>query len=105
MRSLRGKIIFAILIAGDLFISNPDINKHRDKIAEKFKEQNPVSGALGAGELVKQVVSYENYYLFSKGKISITNESVSFGIACFVIVLGNLDLMKYKDVIPDDIIK
>jgi len=69
MNSFRGKLIFAILLVGALFISNPDINKHREKIAEKFKEQNPISGILGAGELVKQVVAYDNYYLFSKGKI------------------------------------
>jgi hypothetical protein len=103
MRTWRGKIFLLVLMAGALIISNPDINKHRDKIAEKFKEQNPVSGMLGAGDLVKQIVSYDNYYLFSKGKISVTNESVSFGIAGFVIVPGNLDLLKYKDMVPENL--
>jgi|GEM_PF-2386443 predicted phosphodiesterase len=105
MKSFRGKLIFAILIAAALSVSNPDINKHREKIAEKFKEQNPVSGILGAGDLVKKVISYDNYYLFSKGKISVTNESVSFGIASFVFVYGNLDLIKYKDMVPKNIIE
>jgi len=103
MKSLKVKLVFIILIIAVLIISNPDINKHREKIAEKFKEQNPISGFLGAGDLIKEIVAYDNYYLFSMGKISATNESVSFGIAGFVIVYQNLDLMKYKDMIPKNL--
>jgi hypothetical protein len=52
---------------------------------------------LGAGEFVRNLIAYKNYYVFSMGKISATNETVSFGIAGFVIVYANMDLMKYKD--------
>ena len=100
MKSLRRFLIFIILVALALAISNPDANKHQQKIIEKYKEENPLTGAFGAGELVKKVVAYNNYYLFSVGKISVTNETVSFGIAGFVIVYKSLDLMKYKDMIP-----
>jgi len=103
MKSLRGKLILVIVIVIALFVSNPDINKHREKIVEKFNQENPISGFLGAGELVKQIVAYDNYYLFSKGKISATNESVSFGIAGFVVVFASLDLMKYKEMLPKNI--
>lgn len=103
MKSLRGKILLVAIIAIALFVSNPDINKHREKIVEKFKQENPISGFVGAGELVKEIVAYENYYLFSYGKISVSNESVSFGIAGFVIVYKSLDILKYKEMIPKNI--
>jgi hypothetical protein len=97
MRSIRRFFIFLIVIVIALLISNPDANKHQEKIIEKYKEENPLTGSLGAGDFVKRVIAYENYYLFSFGKISINNESVSFGIAGFVIVYKSMDLMKYKD--------
>jgi hypothetical protein len=101
MKSLARRLIILLIIAAALFVSNPDLKKHQDKIVEKFKQENPVTGALGAGELIKQVVAYDNYYICSLGKISVTNETVSFGIAGFVIVYSTLDLMKYKDKLPD----
>ncbi|NJO92761.1 MAG: hypothetical protein HC831_30185 [Chloroflexia bacterium] len=72
----------------------------RIKIVEKYKEENPLTGALGAGDLVKEVIAYKNYHICSVGKISVTDESVSIGIAGFVYVYGSLDLMKYKDLVP-----
>jgi hypothetical protein len=101
MKSLPRKLIFLVIIAVTLLISNPDLKKHQDKIIEKYNQANPLTGALGAGEIVRQVVAYKSYYFWSVGKISVTNESVSFGIAGFVFVYGNLDLMKYKDKLPD----
>jgi hypothetical protein len=104
MKSLRGKIILIVIIAIALLVSNPDLKKHQEKIVEKFKQENPISGFLGAGDLVKQIVAYDNYFFFSYGKISATNESVSFGIAGFVIVYKSLDLLKYKDMLPNQIL-
>ncbi len=103
MKSLRGKIILVVVIAIALFVSNPDINKHNEKIAEKFKQENPISGAFIGKELLINIIAYDNYYFFSFGKISPTNESVSFGIAGFVIVYKSLDLLKYKEMLPKDI--
>ncbi len=103
MKSHKGKLLLVTIVIIALFVSNPDINKHREKIVEKFKQENPISGFLGAGELVKEIVAYDNYYLFSYGKISATNESVSFGIAGFVIVYKSLDLLKYKEMLPKEI--
>ncbi|MDF1549100.1 MAG: hypothetical protein P1P88_14845, partial [Bacteroidales bacterium] len=65
-----------------------------------YNEENPLTGAFGAGKLLENVLAYENHYFYSTGKISVTNESVSFGIAGFVIVYKSLDLNKYKDMIP-----
>ena len=100
MKSIRRFFIFIIIAAVALFISNPDKNDHQEKIVEKYKEENPLTGAFGAGDLVKEVVAYKNYHICSVGKISVTNESVSIGFAGFVYVYGSLDLMKYKDMIP-----
>jgi hypothetical protein len=97
MKSIVKKLIWLIILAIFLFITNPNLKKHQDKIVEKYKQENPITGAFGAGEAVSRAIAYENYYVFSRGKISINNEPVSFGIAGFVIVHGKLDLMKYKD--------
>lgn len=97
MRSFVKKIVWLIIIGVILAITNPGLKKHQDKIVEKYKQENPITGAFGAGEAVSRAIAYENYYVFSRGKISINNEPVSFGIAGFVIVHGKLDLMKYKD--------
>ncbi len=86
-----------LIAAVALFISNPDLNSHQGKIVEKFKEENPLTGKLGGGKLVKEIIAYDNYYVCSVGKISVTDEPVSFGIAGFVIVFTSLDLLKYKD--------
>ncbi len=97
MKRIKRFFIFLIILAIVLFISNPDKQDHQDKIIEKYKEENPLTGALGAGDLVKEVIAYKNYHICSVGKISVTDESVSIGIAGFVYVYGSLDLMKYKD--------
>jgi hypothetical protein len=95
------KLIFIVIAAVLLLILNPDQKKHQDKIIEKYNEANPLTGSLGAGELLRNIVAYKSYYLWSVGKISVTNESISFGIAGFVIVYGDLDIMKYKDKLPN----
>jgi hypothetical protein len=100
MKKVRNFFIFLIILAVVLFISNPDKKDHQEKIVEKYKEENPLTGALGAGDMVKQVIAYKNYHICSVGKISVTDESVSIGIAGFVYVYGSLDLMKYKDMVP-----
>ena len=103
MKSFKSRIIFLALAALALFISNPKLSTHKDKIVEKFKQENPISGKLGAGDLIKEVIAYDDYYLFSLGKISITGDPVSFGIAGFVIVFASLDLAKYKDMVPKEL--
>ena len=101
MKALRKRLIILLIAAAALFISNPDLHKHQGKIIGKFKEENPLTGKLGGGELIKEIVAYDNYYVCSVGKISITGDPVSFGIAGFVVVFASLDLMKYKEMIKD----
>ena len=101
MKALKKRLIVLLIIAVALFISNPNLSTHKEKIADKFKEENPLSGKLGGADLIKEVVAYDNYYLFSIGKISVTDDPVSFGIAGFVIVFASLDLLKYKDMLED----
>ena len=100
MKRIRRFFIFLIILTVVMFISNPDKKDHQDKIVEKYKEENPLTGVLGAGDLVKEVIAYKNYHICSIGKISVTDESVSIGMFGFVYVYGSLDLMKYKDMIP-----
>jgi hypothetical protein len=97
MKSFGKKIIILIFVVALLLILNPGLQKHQDKIIEKYKQDNPLIGLIPADELVRGLVSYKNYYFFSTGKIFVTDETISFGIAGFVIVYGNLDLIKYKD--------
>ena len=101
MKALKNRLIFILVLAGALFISNPDLHKHQEKIVEKFKEENPVIGRIGGGELVKELVAYNNYYVCSVGKVSVADEPISLGIAGFVIVFASLDLMKYKEMLED----
>ncbi len=102
MKALRKRLIIILIIAVALFISNPDLHKHQGKIIGKFKRENPLSGKLGGGKLIKEIVAYDNYYVCSVGKISVTDEPVSFGIAGFVVVFASLDLLKYKEMIKDE---
>ena len=101
MKALKKRLIVLLIIAVALFISNPSIGTHKEKIANKFKEENPLSGKIGGADLIKEVIAYDNYYLFSIGKISVTDDPVSFGIAGFVVVFASLDLNKYKDLLKE----
>jgi hypothetical protein len=101
MKNFGRKIIILIFVAVMLVILNPNLRKHQDKIIEKYKQENPVISLIPADELVRKLIAYKNYYFFSVSKISVTNETVSFGIAGFVIVYGSLDLMKYKDKVQE----
>lgn len=100
MKALKRRLVFLLVAALALYVSNPSIEQHQLKIEEKFKEENPIAGKLGVGGLVKEIVAYENYYLCSIGKVSVADKPISFGIAGFVLVFTSLDLMKYKDMIP-----
>jgi len=84
-----------------LFISNPKLSTHKEKIAAKFKEENPSASKIGGADLIKEIVAYDNYYLFSLGKISVINDHISFGVAGFVVVFASLDVNKYKDMLKE----
>ena len=99
MKALKKRLVVLLLIAGALFISNPKLSTHKEKIAEKFKEENPLAGKIGGADLIKEIVAYDNYYLFSLGRISVTNDPVSFGVAGFVVVFASLDINKYRDIL------
>ena len=94
MKALRKRLIIILIAAVGLFITNPDLDSHQDKIVEKFKEENPLSGKLGGGALVKEIIDYDNYYVCSIGKISVTDKPISLGFAGFVFVFASLDLLK-----------
>lgn len=100
MKSIKRFFFTIIILGGILFFTNPDKQDHQEKIVEKYKEENPLTGALGAGEFVKEMVSYHNYHVCSISKISGMDKSVSFGIAGYVMVFSSLDINKYKDMLP-----
>ncbi len=70
MKRLKRLFIVIIILGIILLISNPSIDKHHRKIVEKFKQENPISGHLGAGDFITKAISYNDYYLFSISRIS-----------------------------------
>jgi hypothetical protein len=97
MKKFRNFLIFLIILAIILLITKPSQQSHLDKISEKFKKENPLTGSLGGAEYFAKIISYHDYYFFSVGKISIDSKPISFGIAGFVVVYGSTDLNDYKD--------
>lgn len=99
MRKIKRLFIFIIVLGILLLISNPSSEKHKKKIVEKFKKENPLTGQLGAGDLLTKAISYDDYYLFSISRISINNEAISFGVGSYVLVYKSLDIYKLEDLL------
>lgn len=104
MKRIRNFLIFLVIVAVGLFISKPSQKAHQDKIIEKFKKENPISGQFGLGDYFTKLISYHDYYFYSISENTVTGKPISFGIAGFVIVFGSTDLNelkdKYKDLLP-----
>jgi hypothetical protein len=83
------KILIVAAIAAAALFTNPGLDKHRNKINERYKADNPLTGALGGGKLAAAAVQYDDYYLFSMTKLE--GNMVSVGIFNLVVV-RNLDL-------------
>ena len=101
MKKLRNYLIVILIISLILFITKPNHKAHQEKIIEKYKQENPITGQLGAGDYFAKLISFHDYYVFSIAKISVDGTPISFGIAGFVIVFGSTDLYKYKDKYKD----
>lgn len=86
---MKKKLIVILLIVAAAVITNPDRTHHQDQINERFKGDNPLAGALGAGNLAASSVKYNNYYVCSL--TSFDGNMVSVGVFNFVIV-RNLNL-------------
>jgi len=97
MKSFVRKLLILIFAAALLVILNPGLTKHQDKIIAKFKQDNTLIGLLPADDLIRGVVTYHDFYLFSTCKILGIDETVSLGIAGFVIVFANMDVAKNLD--------
>jgi hypothetical protein len=90
--TMKRFIIVLILVLGLAMLLNPSYEKHQKKLVESYKEKNPVTGMIGAGELLAKATEYENYYVFSATKVTGREERLSFGAYGFVFILVDLDL-------------
>tara|TARA_B110000090_G_C12979591_1_gene292229 strand:- start:95 stop:394 length:300 start_codon:yes stop_codon:yes gene_type:complete len=86
--------VITLLVIIILLVSNPNEQNHRKKLIDI---QSRISGI----ELIDDTIGnlamhlglglggfeYNNYYLFSIGKVSLTDELASIGVAGFVFIL------------------
>ncbi len=105
MKKIKSYLIFIILVAALLLLSKPDFNKHKEEIIKKYKEENPIAGKLGTGDYFVKMISYHDNYVFSTTKSIVNSKTLSFGIAGFVIIVEDLDINKYKDLLDKQHIK
>ena len=66
-------LLFMCVVA----ISNPSFPDHKDAIIKKYKTQNPLTGSLGFGTLLAELVVYQNYIIFSPTTLS--NKEITIG--------------------------
>ena len=83
--------IVAVLLVVAMLM-RPDLERHKKKINDEFKGENPVTGALGAGKVFSELVEYHDKYLFSY--TTFREETVSFGVFRVVFVYKDLDLFE-----------
>lgn len=90
--SLKILIVIALILTL-AFFTNPSLQKHRGAIADRYAEENPITGALGVGTLISNVsVSYNNYFFFSTARLE--DKTVSIGLFGKVFITQSLDLYK-----------
>ena len=64
-------------------IFNPNEEKHKSVIIEKYKQENPISGFLNIGDLFTNILKYKNYIFYST--MTIGEKRISTGF------LGNVN--------------
>jgi len=80
-------IIFGILAL--FYATNPSYSDHKSKINQEYKDQNPISGFLGAGRAVGGLLTnYNDYWLVSTTDLD--GGLISIGILGKVFVLADL---------------
>ena len=88
------EVIITLVVIILLLVSNPNEQKHRSELIDT---NSRVSGieliddtlgnlAMHLGMVIAGF-EYNNYYLFSVGKVRLTDDPVSFGVAGFVFLL------------------
>ena len=86
-------IVLALLLVA--LLTRPDNERHKKKINQEFKGENPVAGVLGGGKVFSELVDYHDKYLFSY--TTFRDETVSFGVFRMVFVYKDLDLFENQD--------
>ncbi len=79
-----------VLIAIAALITRPNVEDHKRKINREFKGKNPITGALGAGKLFSELVTYHNAYVVSY--TTYDEETISIGAFQTVFVFKDLDI-------------
>ena len=96
MKKLKRWGIFILIILGTAFITNPSFDSHKAKLEKRYLEQNPITGAMGAGKLFANVVQYQDKVFFSYTSESFKNNKVSFGFFGMVWIV-DLDIAKLQE--------
>ena len=96
MKKVRNILIVLGVLIVIALITNPSFDKHKERIQQKFEEQNPVTGMLGMGKVMINLLQYKNYYVYSYTYEPYKNNKVSFGILGGVFVI-NLDINQVLD--------
>ena len=88
----RSNFSFLIFIGIFLlaFLTNPDFNRHVNKIDEVYDEKNPITGMLVNPWVIKRVTYYHDYYFFST--TTCNGKVVSIGAFSKVGIVMDLDI-------------
>jgi len=88
------EVIITLVVIILLLVSNPNEQKHRSELIDTNSRVSGIElidDTLGnlAMHLGMGIAGFEynNYYLFSVGKVRLTDDPVSFGVAGFVFLL------------------
>jgi len=85
-------IVLILLIC--VAVSNPIKETHQKKLISKFNEEHPILGVLQGGDVLSNLVEYENYVFFSKTKIH--NKTLSVGYLTTVkVYTTRVDLLRH----------
>ncbi len=100
-RFFRRLLILAIPVIA--VITNPDKEKHIDKLSEKIYKQVPNSekysivrnlGKIVSNPILEQIVTIDNYFFFSISKVNILGEEETLGY-------GFLGMVFFTDTVND----
>jgi|JFJP01.1.fsa_nt_gi putative Mn2+ efflux pump MntP len=84
-------LIFIGVLLVVAYFTNPKSQTHKNKVTERFQEQNPITGALGLGSFVTNIaLEYNDYQIFSLGKFD--NKIISIGLFGMVFIPASLDI-------------
>ena len=103
MKQILSMVLVLVMLGGAALL-NPSEDHHKEAIVALYKDENPISGALGIGHVLAEATTYHNYVLYSTTTLG--EEKISTGYVGLVDV-RSLNLAQLPDVIiehlPEDV--